>query len=196
MTCLTDEHGEKEETRSLASNPDALAHAFPSEKNVSGWTGYVEWGAHPDRIKLAEKVLAVNSFTPIPGRFHPTMHLLIVAYIFPSEFQLAPLPDTNPILIGHRWKEYHAALGPSLAAVPDQSWEIIQREKRMSDMLTVLDFPFNGEPNHGPLFDKGEITPNDLHFIRYLYALIQIHNEKWGPELTCIPQKPWRNPDN
>ena len=76
------------------------------------------------------------------------------------------MPDTNPILIGHRWKEYHAALGPSLEAVPDQAWEIVEREKRMTEMLTVLDFPFNGEPFHESLFEAGPITPNDLHFIR------------------------------
>ena len=52
-----------------------------------------------------------------------------------AEFQAAALPSTNPILIGHRWKEYHKALG--LGAIPDFSWETVGKEK--PDMIHVLD---------------------------------------------------------
>ena len=30
------------------------------------------------------------------------------------EFQFVPIPKTNPALVGHRFKEYYAALGPTL----------------------------------------------------------------------------------
>ena len=61
------------------------------------------------------------------------------------EFQLTPLPSTNPILEGVRWKQYHAALGPTLENIPNESWDIVKEEKA-EDMIHVLDFPYNGEP--------------------------------------------------
>ena len=61
------------------------------------------------------------------------------------EFQLAPLPDQNPRLEGIRWKQYHAALGPTLEKMPKESWETVVEEKA-EDMIHVLDFPYNGEP--------------------------------------------------
>jgi len=35
----------------------------------------------------------------------------------------------------------------------------------MEEILTVLDFPFNGEPRH-KILGENPITPNDLHFVR------------------------------
>ena len=61
------------------------------------------------------------------------------------EFQLTPLPGTNPRLEGVRWKQYHAALGPTLENLPKESWDIVKEEKA-EDMIHVLDFPYNGEP--------------------------------------------------
>ena len=61
------------------------------------------------------------------------------------EFQLVPLPDSNPILEGTRWKQYHYSLGESLKDIPQESWDIVCKEKS-SDMIVVLDFPYNGEP--------------------------------------------------
>jgi len=58
---------------------------------------------------------------------------------------LKPLPDTNPVLEGVRWKQYHAALGTTLENLPAESWEIVKQEKA-EDMLHILDFPYNGEP--------------------------------------------------
>jgi len=53
-------------------------------------------------------------------------------YVWPSipEFQLNPLPSTNPILLGHRWKAYHKALGPHLTNAHEESWKIFKEEKK------------------------------------------------------------------
>ncbi|EIN13064.1 sulfite oxidase mitochondrial precursor [Punctularia strigosozonata HHB-11173 SS5] len=102
---------------------------------------YVEWETNPDRKAIASQILKTKHFTPIP------------------EFQFDPLPKTNPILIGHRWKEYHEALG--LKNVVDFSWEMVQKEK--SDMLHVLDFPYNGETKREHLMGDGKITKNEHH---------------------------------
>ena len=72
------------------------------------------------------------------------------------EFQLTPLPSTNPRIEGVRWKQYHAALGPTLENLPKESWDIVKEEKA-ADMIHVLDFPYNGEPprvcyRHATLF--------------------------------------------
>lgn len=56
---------------------------------------------YPEKKKKAEMILAKYDFPP------------------PPEFQLVPLPDTNPILEGVRWKEYHYAMGPTLNNQPD-----------------------------------------------------------------------------
>jgi sulfite oxidase len=75
-----------------------------------------------------------------------------------SEFQLVPLPNTNPIIIGRRWKEYHEALG--LRDIVDFSWETVQKEK--PDMIHVLDFPYNGETPREELM-ANKLTDNKLH---------------------------------
>lgn len=55
------------------------------------------------------------------------------------------MPKTNPILEGVRWKQYHAALGPTLRDIPKESWDTVMKEKA-ADMTHVLEFPYNGEP--------------------------------------------------
>ena len=75
-----------------------------------------------------------------------------------SEFQQDPLPKTNPILIGHRWKEYHEALG--LKSIVDFSWDMVQAEKE--DMLHVLDFPYNGETRFNHIMEN-KLTDNKYH---------------------------------
>lgn len=92
-----------------------------------GWKGYVEWEKYPEKKAEAEKVLSQYNF--------PT----------PPEFQLVPLPQTNPILEGVRWKQYHYAMGETLKDLPAKSWEYVKKEKS-EDMLHVLQFPYNGEP--------------------------------------------------
>jgi sulfite oxidase len=62
------------------------------------------------------------------------------------------------VLIGHRWKEYHAALG--LSPIVDDSWNTVLREK--PDILHLLDFPYNGE-TRAPQLMRGKITKNEHH---------------------------------
>ena len=45
-----------------------------------------------------------------------------------------PLPTTNPILEGVRWKQYHYALGDTLKNIPQESWDIVLKEKA-KDMI-------------------------------------------------------------
>ena len=75
-----------------------------------------------------------------------------------AEFQFVPLPDTNPILVGHRWKEYHEALG--LKSIVDFSWATVLKEK--PGMIHLLDFPYNGETPRPELIN-GKITGNEWH---------------------------------
>jgi len=55
---------------------------------------------------------------------------------------LVPLPNTNPVLTGERWKQYHSACG--LDYITNFSWETVLKEKA-EDMIHVLQFPYNGE---------------------------------------------------
>lgn len=57
---------------------------------------------YPEKRKQAEEILAQYDFPP------------------PPEFQLVPLPQTNPILEGVRWKQYHYAMGPTLRDLPQK----------------------------------------------------------------------------
>ena len=74
-----------------------------------------------------------------------TVVRMLIIFCKPPEFQFAPLPDANPILEGVRWKQYHQALGSSLANIPEISWKYVKKEKS-EDMIHVLEFPYNGEP--------------------------------------------------
>jgi len=60
----------------------------------------------------------------------------------PPEFQLVPLPKTNPILDGERWKQYHYALGKATKDMPAESWLFVEKEKS-PDMIHVLQFPYS-----------------------------------------------------
>lgn len=77
---------------------------------------------------------------------------------FDTEFQYSPLPTTNPILIGYRFKEYHSALG--ISDIVDHSWEVVQKEK--PDIIHLLDFPYNGETRRDQLL-AGKLTDNKYH---------------------------------
>lgn len=59
--------------------------------------------------------------------------------------------------MGVRWKQYHAALGPTLKDIPKESWDTVLKEKA-ADMTHVLDFPYNGEP---PKVSNFRIDPVD-----------------------------------
>ncbi|KAH7054419.1 Oxidoreductase, molybdopterin-binding domain-containing protein [Macrophomina phaseolina] len=96
-----------------------------------GWKGYVEWEKCPEKKKKAAEIMQKNK---AEGKFPD-----------PPEFQLEPLPKTNPVLNGERFKSYHYAMGPTLENLPDISWKYVLKEKS-PDMIHVLQFPYNGEP--------------------------------------------------
>lgn len=136
-----------------------LSELFPEER--SGWRGYVEWELSPERKKVAASLLATKKFTPIPGETSVRYFLFKLTKLR-LEFQFVPLPKTNPVLIGHRWKEYHEALG--LKSIVDFSWETVQREK--PDLIHLLDFPYNGETRRDQLME-GKITDNKYHLFAF-----------------------------
>lgn len=124
---------------------------------------YVEWEDRPERKRIASEILKTKKFTPIPGTRRTSCASRSrqdadLARPPPTEFQFVPLPKTNPILVGHRWKEYHEALG--LKNIVDFSWETVQKEK--PGMIHLLDFPYNGETPR-PELVSGKITDNKWH---------------------------------
>ncbi|CAF3734547.1 unnamed protein product [Rotaria sp. Silwood1] len=157
----TDENAEQR----LTNNDPQLAEIFPEE--LVGWHGYVEWENYPERRKKAREILTAykDQFTPIP------------------EYQFKPLPETNPILIGHRWKEYFAVLGPTLKDTPAESWAIVKTEKA-ADMIHVLDFPYNGEPPRNKLM-QSKTTPNECSGTRRIEQIHEYPGE--GDELINAP---------
>ncbi|KAG7406197.1 Peroxisomal catalase [Fusarium oxysporum f. sp. rapae] len=111
-----------------------------------GWKGYVEWEDYPEKKAKAHQRFSRFTFPP------------------PPEFQLEPLPATNPVLEGKRWKLWHKAIGGVLDQVPQISWETVLKEKH-PEMLHLLEFPYNGEAPKS-LLTKDYIMPNELHFVR------------------------------
>ncbi|KAK0636966.1 Oxidoreductase, molybdopterin-binding domain-containing protein [Bombardia bombarda] len=142
--------------------------AFAEE--VEGWKGYIEWERYPEKKKQAEKILKNYDFPD------------------PPEFQLAPLPETNPILTGERFKQYHQALG--LGEIPDISWQYVLKEKS-PDMIHVLQFPYNGEPPRKRLVEK-EITPNPDFFVRNHGGVPEIEADKFFLDIGGLVNKPKR----
>lgn len=123
---------------------------------------YVEWEEYPEKKLAASRILKANTFSPIPGASSPAFsqspispESLLTELL---EFQFVPLPKTNPVLIGKRWKEYHEVLG--LKDIVDFSWETVQKEK--PDLIHLLDFPYNGETRRDQLM-QGKITDNKHH---------------------------------
>ncbi|KAK7462372.1 hypothetical protein VKT23_007973 [Stygiomarasmius scandens] len=146
-----------------------IKKAFAEEK--LGWRGYVEWEKYPEKKELATRILNKSKFTPIP------------------EFQFVPLPDTNPVLIGHRWKEYHEVLG--LKHIVDFSWETVQKEK--PDLIHLLDFPYNGETTREQLME-GKITSNKYHFIRNHGGVPDIDEDVFELEVGGLVKNPVKIP--
>ncbi|KAK3050179.1 hypothetical protein LTR09_008568 [Extremus antarcticus] len=143
---------------------------FAEEKE--GWKGYVEWEKYPEKKKQGAEVLSQYDF---PG---------------PPEFQFAPLPKTNPILEGIRWKQYHYAIGGALKEYPDISWKYVQKEKS-EDMIHVLQFPYNGEPPRSKLVET-EITNNKDHFVRNHGGIPEIDEDTFEIELDGLVNKPMK----
>ncbi|KUI74367.1 Sulfite oxidase, mitochondrial [Cytospora mali] len=138
----------------------------------AGWKGYVEWEKYPEKKKEAETILAKYDFPP------------------PPEFQLVPLPDTNPILEGVRWKQYHYAMGPTLNNQPDISWKYVKQEKA-ADMIHVLQFPYNGEPPRSRLVET-EITNNEDFFVRNHGGIPEIDISQYSLDIEGLVNQPKR----
>ena len=96
------------EAAQLTIDNDANPELVVAEER-KGWKGYVEWENYPDKKVKAHKQFQRFKFPP------------------PPEFQLGPIPDTNPVLEGIRWKLWHKALGGALENVPEESWEVVLR---------------------------------------------------------------------
>jgi sulfite oxidase len=144
-----DSDSEDSESPEDAAKADGIAAEDPFvtfKEEREGWHGYVEWEDYPEKKEKAAAILAQHEFPP------------------PPEFQLGPIPETNPVLEGVRWKEWHRAIGGPLFAVPEESWARVIQEKH-PDMLHLLEFPYNGEPPKRLVTAK-PITPNELHFVR------------------------------
>ncbi|KAF2008857.1 molybdopterin binding oxidoreductase [Aaosphaeria arxii CBS 175.79] len=154
-----------EEALKSIGDRDAL---FKMERK--GWKGFVEWENYPDKKAIARKILTSYTWPPNP------------------EFQLGPIPATNPVLPGIRWKMWHHAIGGELQTVPDDSWDLVQKEKH-PEMLHLLQFPYNGEPPKRLVTDKA-ITPNSLHFVRNHGGIPIIDSEDFSFDMDGLVANP------
>jgi sulfite oxidase len=91
----------------LRENAEEDDPTFVVQEERPGWHGYVEWEDYPDKKAKAHKRFLRYKFPP------------------PPEFQLGPIPPTNPVLEGVRWKLWHKAIGGALENVPEESWETV-----------------------------------------------------------------------
>lgn len=116
---------------SVAEDPFHEEHAHLSPP----WRGYIEWESHPSHSALAARILSAA---------HPSL---------PTAPSLAQAIATGLPIEGMRWVKYHNLLGGVLARIPDESDEVVRREKDAEidvekgekRVTTVLKFPWNGE---------------------------------------------------
>jgi len=165
-------------------------HALKLEEEIPGWHGYIQWENYPERKKAVKEYLKKFDF---PG---------------PPEFQLVPLPNTNPILEGVRWKQYHYALGNATKDMPAESWYFVEKEKS-PDMIHVLQFPYNGEPSEGivschvmyPTISEkyskdrlvaSPISRNKDRFVRNHGGIPEIDEDAYFFEVGGLVNNPWR----
>lgn len=169
--------------------PEHSDKVFAEE--TSGWKGYIEWEKYPDKKQKAAEILARYRFPP------------------PPEFQLAPVPDTNPVLDGERWVMWHKAVGGALTSIPEESWSRVIEEKH-PDMLHLLRFPYNGEPPKVVssnllqvpsrasltciqlklLVTEKAITPNPLFFVRNHGGIPDITDADYTLHLDGLVARP------
>jgi len=166
------------ESPKVAETNNAELHAnnavedpdFVVKEEREGWKGYVEWEDYPERKAKAHQRFSRYKFPP------------------PPEFQLGPVPATNPVLEGIRWKLWHKAIGGALTNVPEESWERVLEEKH-PDMLHLLQFPYNGEPPKS-LLTKEPVTPNELHFVRNHGGIPDIDPKAFDLRLDGLVNEP------
>jgi sulfite oxidase len=167
------DNSDDSESSTDAQKADGIASedpfvAFAEEK--PGWHGYIEWEDYPEKKAKAAAILAQHTFPP------------------PPEFQLGPIPETNPILEGVRWKQWHRAVGGPLYNVPEESWSRVIQEKH-PDMLHLLEFPYNGEPPKRLVTAK-PVTPNELHFVRNHGGIPDIKADAFELRLDGLVKNP------
>jgi sulfite oxidase len=92
------------------------------------------------------------------------------------------------VLPGTHWKQWHHALGGELDTVPEDSWDIVLKEKH-PEMLHLLQFPYNGEPPKG-LLTAEPVTPNPLHFVRNHGGIPIIDKDKFTLTLDGLVANP------
>ncbi|KAG8166683.1 hypothetical protein KVR01_002372 [Diaporthe batatas] len=143
---------------------------FPEE--LEGWKGYIEWEKYPEKKKEAEAILDRYDFPD------------------PPEYQLQHVPPNNPLLTGERFKQYHYALGPTVASIPDISWNYVLEEKS-KDMIHVLQFPYNGEPPRDRLVEN-PITSNADFFVRNHGGVPEIDADRYTLEIGGFVKEPKR----
>ncbi|KAF2226378.1 Oxidoreductase, molybdopterin-binding domain-containing protein [Elsinoe ampelina] len=165
-----DHHGEEtvKTNAGLPLRTDVPQPNFTEERE--GWKGYIEWEKYPEKAKKAEQILAKYDFPP------------------PPEYQSGPLPKTNPILEGVRWKQYHAATG--LGQLVDISWDYVKKEKS-EDMIHVLQFPYNGEPPRRRLVET-ELTSNKDFFVRNHGGVPEIDPSAYFLDIEGLVKSPKR----
>ncbi|KAK3400270.1 Oxidoreductase, molybdopterin-binding domain-containing protein [Sordaria brevicollis] len=156
------------EPNAIPFRPKGEIPVFKEERE--GWKGYIEWEMYPEKKKQVEEILKQYDFPD------------------PPEFQLVPLPKTNPILTGERFKQYHYATG--LGHLVDTSWQYVLKEKA-EDMVHVLQFPYNGEPP-GDRLVSTEITRNEDFFVRNHGGVPEIDPSKFYLEIEGLVNNPKR----
>jgi sulfite oxidase len=115
-----------EKSTNLPPPPEDVDPDVDFAEEYPGWGGYVEWERYPEKKAKAAAILASHTFP------------------FAPEYQLIPIPGTNPVLEGVRWKMWHETVGGRLKTMPQESWDRVLMEKH-KDMLHILRFPYNGE---------------------------------------------------
>ncbi|KAI5793191.1 Oxidoreductase, molybdopterin-binding domain-containing protein [Geopyxis carbonaria] len=162
----------KSTSKTSPLSPTATGDLFP--ETLPGWDGYIDWEGQPDLKAAANRLLAAGTFSA------------------PPEFQLVPLPTTNPVLKSPRWAEYHAALRtPWLRAVPARSWATVVQEKA-ADMIHLLEFPYNGETPAHAILDTPTpgLTETRHHFVRNHGGIPSIAPAAWFVDIDGLVHTP------
>ena len=82
-----------------------------AEEYPGKWRGYIEWQNCPEKRAKAAEILARHKFPPPPEfqsaspitTFHSRDREML------TMSRLGPIPDSNPVLEGVRWKLWHKA---------------------------------------------------------------------------------------
>ena len=91
-----------------------------AEQYPGKWKGYIEWEDYPEKKRKAAEILAAHKFPPPPefqsASLHPPSNGSRSQVL--TVYRLGPIPDTNPVLEGIRWKMWHKAQVKPLYSIP------------------------------------------------------------------------------